>query len=213
MLDDKVFLPSLNYSIKKEFAGTYLYIRKAEYPLEVDLYTESGIQRIKIKTGSHIKNLSFSSFNFINTYNGENIVDFVVSNNNFVETGLEIGGILETQARSGSGQLYKTIQLNNETKKILDFNNDRLFFSIQNHGNEAIKLGGVDVLQRFIEIEAGAKYSDSFAPINQVWVSGNGKVSIASKYKTQQEVIAPQPIEFNGNIIDFNGNKVTFYKE
>ena len=194
--------------VHHHFTGNYIRIAKSEG--KVRLTHDNN--NVSLEQGDYIVTDNFTKLTIENSFNGVNIVELVLSDSgkDFGSDSTRITGILETQQKSGSGQLYKTKEING-TAKILNFDADRLFFSIENKSNEVIRLGGVDVSQTYIEIEPNAKYSDNFAPTGEVWVSGTGKASIASKYKTQQAIITPEPLEFNGENLTFNGNNLKLY--
>lgn len=212
MLDNYDFtLQVINELHTQLVGGDYIYFEELAEPAQLVLYSAQHADvKVRVKKGSVVKGVEFDGFKITNLFNGNNVGLVVAGFGEYLSTGSEITGTVETQVKSGSGQLYKTPMINGVTK-ILDFDVDRLFFSIENKTGAVLKLGGVDVLQAFIEIEAGAKYSDNFAPTGEVWVAGTGKVSIASKYKTQQAIITPEPLQFNGENLTFNGDNLELY--
>lgn len=212
MLDNYDFtLQVINELHTQLVGGNYIYFEELAEPAQLVLYSAQHADvKVRVKKGSVVKGVEFDGFKITNLFNGNNVGLVVAGFGEYLSTGSEITGTVETQVKSGSGQLYATPTIDGVTK-ILDFDADRLFFSIQNRTGSVLRLGGVDVLQNYIEIEQADKYKDNFAPTGAVYVAGTGKVSIASKYKTQQAISTPNALEFNGDTIDFNGNTVVFY--
>ncbi len=181
--------------------GDFVHIYSSTGEVLVDV----GDDIVVLETGSTYRaTTGFDKIRIINNYAGTNEINLIVGTGLYTPP-LRLGGTVQTETKSGSGQLYNTPTIDGVTK-ILDFDADRLFFSIENKTGSVLKLGGVDVLQAYIEIEAGAKYSDSFAPTGAVYLAGTGKVSVASKYKTQQAIITPSNLTANGNVLVANGN-------
>lgn len=212
MLDNYSFtLQRINELHHQLVGGNYIYFEDLDEPAELVLYSAQHTDvRVRVSKGSVVKGVAFDGFKITNLFDGKNVGLVVAGFGEYSRTGSEIVGTVQTEVKRGSGQLYKTQIINGETK-ILDFNAERLFFSIENRTGSVLRLGGVDVFRTYIEIEAGAKYSDNFAPVSEVWVSGSGKVSVASKYKTQQKIFTPSAIEFNGDTVNFNSDTVVFY--
>ncbi len=187
--------------------GDFVYVYSSTGDVLIDIGDDTVIMETSATyRAPHI----FDKIRIKNNHTGTNKINLIIGMGEY-SPAPKLGGILQTETKSGSGQIYKTIDIDGDPTKILDFNADRLFFSIENKTGSVLKIGGVDVLQAFIEVDTGAKYSDSFAPTSEVWVVGEGKVSIASKYKTQQAIIGLRNLTANGSPLVANGDNLVSF--
>lgn len=208
------FKTTLNANASRNipFFGNYIRVISCDSKIRV----ETGKDTLVLNAGDWARVDLFDNLYVTNLGAVFNELELVLSNGaDYGRDASIVSGTIAVESVSGSGQEFKTITAIVSGAEVLNFDGDRIYYLIINNSGGDIKIGNRDLLQddKHIVVKNGETYSDEHAPINPVYISGNGSVSIVAKYKTARGIALPSDlVDGEGDtLIDGEGNTLASY--